>query len=32
MYLEQVKNTQEAWEISNKGWENYNKLCEEMRQ
>ena len=32
IYLEQVKNTQEAWEISNKGWENYNKLCEEMRQ
>lgn len=32
MYLEQVKNAQDAWEISNKGWENYNKLCEEIKE
>ena len=32
MYLEEVKNAQNAWDNNNKGWENYEQLCKKIEE
>ena len=32
MYLDEVKNAQNAWASSNEGWKNYNDLCKKLKE
>ena len=32
MYLAEIKNAQNAWVISNNGWDSYEQLCEKLKE